>query len=330
MKNAAELKAYIASEKAKGTDLQTITWNASKVCIGWPYVFGAAGQECTVAYRHQAYANKGDKHPTIKSACKGFNSGICSGCKWYPNGKRVLCFDCRGFTYDMLYLVYGWKLQGGGCTSQWNNSANWTAKGKVSDGIPKDTLVCLFYSKNNKEVVWEHTGFGLNGETIECSSGVQYFTKMNGKWTHWAVPKCVTGDVPTPTPTPTPTPPAGKAIVTGRNVALREGPSTSARVIIRIATNTIVDIATFSGWTYVKYGTKYGFMMDQFISVSGNNVTVTGRNVALREGPSTNCRVLTRIPTGKVVQKADLPKDWEYIRYGNKEGFMMKEFIKEG
>ena len=51
----------------------------------------------------------------------------------------------------------------------------------------------------------EHTGFGLNDETIECSSGVQHFTKRNNKWTHWAVPACVDGSV-TPTPEPTPEP----------------------------------------------------------------------------------------------------------------------------
>ena len=328
MKNASEMKAFIASEKAKGTDLQTITWNAALMCVGWPYVFGASGQECTPAYRRQAYANKGKDHPTIKSACDGFESGNCSGCKWYPNRKRVLCFDCRGFTYDMLYLVYGWKLQGGGCTTQWNNPDNWSAKGAIANGIPQNTLVCLFYSKNNKEVTWEHTGFGLNGETVECSNGVQHFTKMNKKWTHWAVPKCVGGDIPTPTPTPTP--PAGKAIVTGRNVALREGPSTSCHVATRIATGTVVDIATFSGWTYVKHGTKYGFMMNQYIDIGNGKVTVTGKNVALREGPSTGTHVLTRIPTGQVVPTAELPTDWEYIRYGNKEGFMMKQYLRKG
>jgi murein L,D-transpeptidase YcbB/YkuD len=120
----------------------------------------------------------------------------------------------------VLLQVYGWKLQGGGCTSQWNTASNWKAKGKISDGIPKDTLVCLFYSKNNKEKTWEHTGFGLNNETVECSSGVQYFTSRNKKWTHWAVPACEEGDVPVPTPTPTPSNPTLKKGSSGQYVTL--------------------------------------------------------------------------------------------------------------
>ena len=266
MNTAEAVKAFIDSEKAKGTDLQSITWRAANMCVGWPYVFGASGQECTPSYRRQVYANKGADHPTIKTKCKGFSDNNCSGCQWYPGGKRVLCFDCRGFTYDLLYLVYGWKLQGGGCTSQWNHADNWKAKGKVSDGLPKDTLVCLFYSKNNKEVTWEHTGFGLNGETVECSSGVQYSKTMNKKWTHWAVPKCVSGDVPTPTPTPTPTPEKGNAIVTGKNLALRQGPGTDKTVIARIPTGTKVKMKDIpNDWQYVEYNGKTGFVMKQYI-----------------------------------------------------------------
>ena len=39
----------------------------------------------------------------------------------------------------------------------------------------------------------EHTGFGLNNETCECSAGVQHFTKRNKKWTHWAIPRGLYG-----------------------------------------------------------------------------------------------------------------------------------------
>jgi hypothetical protein len=40
--------------------------------------------------------------------------------------------------------------------------------------------------------------------------------------------------------------------------------------------------------------------------------------------------VLTRIPTGTVVEKADLPSGWTYIQYGEKKGFMMDEYIRKG
>lgn len=266
--NSAEYVDKLVSDlKAKGTDPQTIAWKAALACVGWAYVFGAAGQECTPSYRRSAYSSHGADNPTIKSACKNFNgTGSCSGCKWFPGGKRTRVFDCRGFTRWILKQAYGWTLQGGGCTSQWNTASNWSKKGKISDGIPKDTLVCLFYSKNNKEVTWQHTGFGLNGETVECSAGVQHFTSMNKKWTHWAVPVCVSGDVPTPTPTPTPTPEKGYAVVTGKNLALREGPSTDCKVITRIATGSTLKITKVpDDWEYVTFGGKSGFVMKKYI-----------------------------------------------------------------
>ena len=91
---------------------------------------------------------------------------------------------------------------GAGATSQWNNADNWKAKGDIGC-MPKDTLCCLFVQKGK---TMEHTGFGLNNETIECSNGVQYFTQRKSKWTHWGVPACIDGTIPTPTPTPEPTP----------------------------------------------------------------------------------------------------------------------------
>lgn len=207
MNPASYVSQKIAEMKSSGMSLQRVTWEAAKLCIGWPYVFGARGDWCDPSNRRRYYQSHGDEHPTIKTSCRNFDGsdnvvGKCSGCKWYP-GSRVRCFDCRGFTYWLLYEVYGWKLMGGGCTSQWNNAANWKAKGRVADGIPADTLVCLFYSKNNKEVTWEHTGFGYNGETVECSVNVQYSSKINRKWTHWAIPACVV-EPPSPTPTPDP------------------------------------------------------------------------------------------------------------------------------
>lgn len=197
--NSADYVANLVTElKGSGIPLSDVAWRTALACVGWPYIFGDRGEYCTPAHRR---SRDYEKYPTIKSKCKNFDgTGSCSGCKWYPNGKRVRAFDCRGFTYWVLLQVYGWKLMGAGATSQWNNASNWKAKGKISDGIPEDTLVCLFYSKDNKEKTWEHTGFGYHGETLECSNGVQHFTTRNKKWTHWAIPACVEGDTPTPTP----------------------------------------------------------------------------------------------------------------------------------
>ena len=197
--NAAEyVDSLITTQKAEGRSGQEIAWNAALACVGWPYVFGARGEYCTVATRKKYYR---DDHPTIKTACKAYDGGSCSGCKWFPGGKKVRCFDCRGFTYWVLLQVFGWKLMGTGATAQWNNADNWKVKGAIADGIPADTLVCLFVQKGK---TMEHTGFGFNDETVECSAGVQHFTQRKAKWTHWGVPACLEGDIPVPTPTPAP------------------------------------------------------------------------------------------------------------------------------
>ena len=218
---------------------------------------------------------------------------------------------------------------GAGATSQWNTASNWKAKGAI-DTMPKDTLVCLFvYDKKKNNM--SHTGFGFNNETVECSSGVQYFSKRNKKWTHWGIPACEE-DTPTPTPTPPePTPEPDTAVVTGKNVALRYGPTTAAGIITRIPTGTVLQIETPpDDWAYISYGNKSGYMMKQFLHLEQTSAYVTGKNVAMRYGPTTSAGVITRIPTGTTVKLSTPPTDWEYLRHNSKNGYMMKQFIKEG
>lgn len=263
MNSAEYVDKLIADMKTESVDPQRICWDAALACVGWPYVFGDRGEYCTPAHRRARYSAD---HPTIKSKCKNFEgTGTCSGCKWLPGGKKVRCYDCRGFTYWILLQVYGWKLMGSGATTQWNTADNWKAKGTI-DTMPADTLVCLFVQNGAK---MEHTGFGLNNETIECSNGVQHFTTRNKKWTHWGVPACIDGVMPEPTPTPTPEPdPAsdGTAVVTGERLALRQGPGTNYSIILRIDHGKTVNLEDLpDDWSYVEYNGKRGFVMDKYI-----------------------------------------------------------------
>ena len=204
MNTADYVDGYIKTLKDQGMVLSEVAWKTALACVGWAYVFGARGQYCTPANRRSRYngTSAGKDKDNIKDKCQNFSGErTCSGCKWYPDRSKTRFFDCRGFTYWVLYVVYGWKLMGAGCTSQWDNADNWKAKGKVSDGIPENTLVCLFYRNKNKPSVMEHTGFGYNGETVECSTKVFHKDTMDKKWEFWAVPKCVGGDIPVGKPT---------------------------------------------------------------------------------------------------------------------------------
>lgn len=193
MRAAAYVKQQAEELKKKGNPLQWVAWMVALLCVGWAYVYGARGESCTPGNRRAFFKSKGAAHPTIRSKCQVIREkdpkADCNGCKWYPDKERTLFFDCRGFTYWVLWLVFGWKLQGAGATSQWNTETNWKAKGKIST-IPADTLVCLFQQDGSKMA---HTGFGYNNETVECQVGVQHFTKRNKKWTHWAIPACIDG-----------------------------------------------------------------------------------------------------------------------------------------
>lgn len=189
---STRLEALIQSGASKPEIIRAI----GPECTGWPYVFGAWGEECTPANRRR---RKRDDHPTIVSACQvlsGKKSG-CAGCKW---DLPVRMFDCRGFTHWLLNLV-GINISGQGCTSQWNTKANWTEQGPISK-MPKGMVCCVFTGTDKTK---EHTGIYLgDGSTVECSSGVQYFGTMKSKWKYYAIPAGLYmydgGEVPVPEP----------------------------------------------------------------------------------------------------------------------------------
>ena len=265
MNSVQQVKDLIDKLKNDGVPLSDVAWQAALACEGYPYVYGAVGEECRPAKRAQYGTKFYTDHKTIVTKCRAISwdaststckvTGDCSGCQW---NLPVMMFDCRGFTRKILQMVYGWTLQGAGATSQWNTAENWKAKGTI-DSIPADTLVCLFVQDGK---IMSHTGFGYNSETCECSSGVQHFTTRNKKWTHWAVPVCEEGDVQ-----PMPTPEQGTAIVTGKKVALRKDPSKSSSIIMRINTGETVKIETPPPceWDYISYNGKTGWMMKEFL-----------------------------------------------------------------
>lgn len=196
MNSAEYVQELIEKLKKEKGDISDAVWEIALSCVGWPYVFGAEGVECTPEQRKRR-AN--EKYPTIVSKCQVLNgSGAtgCGGCQWFPDEKRVRMFDCQGFT-EWCLGHFGINIKAAGATSQWNNKSFWREQGTI-DTVPDGILVCLFQAEGNKK---SHTGFGYRGETIECQVGVQYFKKRNKKWTHWAIPKGIDGEIPDYEPT---------------------------------------------------------------------------------------------------------------------------------
>ena len=279
----------------------------------WGYIWGTAGTMWT-AEKQKALEKTTDEDRAM---------GRKYGSKWIGH----MVADCSGI-FSWAFKQLGGFMYHGSDTMyrKYTTASGELKKGQRTDGQELKPGTAVFtYNKTKKK--YGHVGLYIgNGLVIEAEGTIKgvITSQVNGKWTNWGELKGVDyGTEPIPVP-------AGKAIVTGKNVALREGPSTSTRVLNRIPTGTLVDIAKVTGWTYVKYGTRYGFMMNSFIDIGPVSITVTGKNVALRAGTSTDTKVLTRIATGTVVPRASLPDDWEYISYQGDRGFMMKEYIKEG
>lgn len=155
---------------------------AAKSQLGNPYVFGTWGRECTPSLRRQ-YAGYNPSHKSaIYKACPVLSGkqASCDGCKW--QGK--LAFDCRGFIYWCLLQAYGFKLKGGGCTSQWGYKVNWAQQGKIQE-MP-DLVCCVYQYRNGK---YQHTGLHIGGgKIIHCSAGVQWGDVSDKAWTHYAIP----------------------------------------------------------------------------------------------------------------------------------------------
>ena len=151
-------------------------------CIGWPYVFGAWGEECTPAGRKRRAR---DDHPTIVSKCQVLRvkerKNSCDGCQWYPDQYRVRMYDCRGFTAWLL-RQFGLDIYGDGATTQYNTAKNWIRRGTI-DQMP-DCVCCVFRKKGSR---MEHTGMHVGGGiVVDCSVNVRT-GGMTG-WTHYAIP----------------------------------------------------------------------------------------------------------------------------------------------
>lgn len=152
-------------------------------CIGWPYVFGAAGEMCTPEVRRRYAGYHPEYAENIRKACPVLSGkqASCDGCQW----QRCRCFDCRGFTRRLLAQA-GLDLAGAGATSQWDTAANWAASGTI-DSIPQGLVCCVFKRKDGK---MSHTGMHMGGgEIVHCSTTVKV-DALPGRpaWTHWGVP----------------------------------------------------------------------------------------------------------------------------------------------
>ncbi len=202
MMNLDQVETIRQTMTAEGAAKPEIIRQLALACIGWPYVFGAWGEECTPANRKRRARAA---HPTIVSACQCLRDtnrkASCDGCKWYPDGYRVRMYDCRGFTRWLMQQV-GLDIvnsAGKACqtvTNQYNATGNWQRRGPISE-MP-DCVCNVFDLKHG------HTGMHIGGGTVvDCSVNVR-ISKVSD-YTNYAIHKGLysEGEIPVETVKPT-------------------------------------------------------------------------------------------------------------------------------
>ena len=200
MQNIEQVQTVLDGLKDAGTPAPEIIRQLAPLTLGWPYVFGAWGEECTPANRKRRVR---EEHPTIKSKCQVLSgrASDCSGCQWYPQNERVRMYDCRGFTRWLLQQV-GLDIvnsAGQACqtvTNQYKAANNWLRRGKIAE-MP-DCVCCVFDLKRG------HTGMHIGGGlVVDCSVNVR--TSGMSNWTNYAIPKDLysEGEIPVETVRPT-------------------------------------------------------------------------------------------------------------------------------
>lgn len=183
MQDAEQVQELLEDCQARGMSKAATIEQIAPACIGWPYVYGAAGEMCTPEVRRKYAGYNPQYADDIRRACPVLSGKQtdCDGCQWH--GCR--CFDCRGFTRWLLEQA-GLSLNGGGATSQWETASNWAAKGEIGS-IPAGMVCCVFKRRDGK---MSHTGMMMeNGEIIHCATTVKTDT-LPGRpaWTHWGIP----------------------------------------------------------------------------------------------------------------------------------------------
>lgn len=204
MNSASQVSGLVGAWIASGMSKPDIVVKAAAACLDWPYVWGAVGAECTPDKRryYMGRSSIGAKDKAnIQKSCPVLNGSqsACNGCKWLPNGQRVLINDCQGFAKNIFSRI-GISFSGGGCTSMWNDNSNWTQKGKLAD-MPKDK-VCLVFIQAGETM--SHVGIYCgNGKVIHCSTYVREgpVPDKSWGWSHYAIPAGLYGDQPIQMPT---------------------------------------------------------------------------------------------------------------------------------
>lgn len=234
--------------------------------VGDGYIYGAKGQICSQAFRHQQAEQYPDQAGNI----------LNTGAKW--DGKPV--WDCAQLTREAAKAA-GVSLVSG-ATSQWNQTV-WEDKGTI-DTLPPDETLFLYRRQSGSTTVMQHTGVALGDGTCVHARGTAYGVVRQNvteyPWTHWARPVW-----------PGTQPNKGeetmyRARVTGpagETVNLRSAANSGAAVKTRIRVGEEISAGDdVGGWRSVEYKGTTGYMMAEFVQIlTGDKPEAAGDMVTI-------------------------------------------------
>lgn len=162
-------------------------WCVSR--IGCPYVYGATGQPCTVAYRQARAAQYPNYAAKIRRNCPQMNgtASTCKGCKWADptTGQGRDAFDCAQLSRAAMEAV-GIPMVSG-ANSQWERT-KWAESGTINN-LPREK-VCLVFRWDTDHM--GHVGVYLGDGTVTHAKGHDWGVVReklaDTAFTHWGQP----------------------------------------------------------------------------------------------------------------------------------------------
>lgn len=241
----------------------------------WGYIYGAWHETWTASKQNalvntfkSKYGADWQNNATAKKQDKYY--GAVYGSKWINH----IVTDCSGLFYWAFKELGGYMYHGS--NTMYNKYC--TSKGKLTkrgrtDGKELKPGTAVFTGNESNH---GHVGLYIGNDTVIEASGTQagvITTKISGgKWTYWGELKGVkygaasssqqqgASQVSENTNTKS-------AVVTGNRLALREAPSTEAKILTRINTGERVQLLDDTEWVKVKYQGKTGYVMAKYIKI---------------------------------------------------------------
>ncbi|WP_057561369.1 SH3 domain-containing protein [Paraclostridium sordellii] len=146
---------------------------------------------------------------------------------------------------------------------------------------------------------------------------------------------------------------SNKKVVNVDNLNMRNGASTSYRVIMKLNKGTVIEIISESnGWTKIKHDGRIGFVASKYLSpIENNNQTtkpeqqpnvpvqpqvsvgktkvVVATSLNVRSGPSTGNSVIGSLKNNEKVEVISESNGWSKIKYNGKEGYVSSTYLKD-